>query len=87
MIDGNTNTYFNTFPSPAAGPLAVNLVTGRVYTNDCCNVYVIDGMSGSLIATVAVTSSNSIGIQGITVNPVTNRIYVTDDSEFPGSCN
>jgi len=82
VIDGNTNTYLKTFPSPAAGPLAVNLVTGRVYTNDCCNVYVIDGMTGSLIATVAVTSSSSIGIQGITVNPVTNRIYVTNDSEF-----
>jgi DNA-binding beta-propeller fold protein YncE len=82
VIDGNTNKYLGTISSPAAGYLAVNLVTGRVYTIDCCNVYAIDGTTGKLLATIPVTSSSSIGLQGITVNPVTNRIYVADDSDF-----
>jgi DNA-binding beta-propeller fold protein YncE len=82
VIDGNTNTYVDTISTPAAGQLAVNLVTGRVYTTDCCNVYVIDVTKDKVIATISVTSSSSIGIQGITVNPVTNRIFVTDDSDF-----
>jgi DNA-binding beta-propeller fold protein YncE len=82
VIDGATNTVIDTVPTSAAGALAVNLVTGRIYTIGCCDVVVIDGATDTVIATIHVTSNGSIGLQGIAVNPVTNLIYVMDDSEL-----
>ena len=69
----------------AAGSfLAANPVTNRVYATSCnpeipsCNVAVIDGRNDMVIANIPINSGSFIGIQGITVNPITNRIYVSD---------
>jgi YVTN family beta-propeller protein len=64
--------------------LAANPVTNRIYAASCnpavpsCNVAVINGRNNKVIANVPINSGSEIGIQGLTVNPVNNRIYVSD---------
>lgn len=90
VIDGATNTVIDTISvSQGAGFIAANLVTGRVYTAGCnssqtpaCGVTVIDGTSNAIIATIPVAGTSGIGVQGIAVDPVTNRIYVADDDNY-----
>jgi YVTN family beta-propeller protein len=88
VIDGTNNTVTDTVQVPqGASFIAANMVTGRVYAAGClygqgsatCTVTVIDGATNAVIATIPIKGSNGIGIQGITVNPVTNRVYVSDD--------
>jgi len=91
VIDGNTNTILETVPtSQGASVIAVNIVTGRVYSAGCnnsqspaCGVTVIDGTPEAVIATIPIDGTfNGIGVQGIAVDPVTNRIYVSDDLNY-----
>ena len=90
VIDGDTNTLIATITTTqGVGFLAANLVTGRVYSAGCnssqtpqCGVTVIDGTSNAIIATIPVAGPTGIGVQGIAVDPVTNRIYVADDDNY-----
>ena len=64
--------------------VAVNVFTNRVYATSCnsatalCSIAVIDGKTDTLITTIPVSSDTAIGLQGLTVNPVTNHIYASD---------
>lgn len=91
VIDGSTNTVVTTVTVPEAFVIAVNATTDRVYTAGCnfgqtpfaCGVTVIDGKTNAVITTIPInTPTENIGLQGIAVNPVTNRIYVSDDDNF-----
>jgi DNA-binding beta-propeller fold protein YncE len=91
VIDGSTNTVVDTVATSQGSSLvAVNIATGRVYAAGCnnnqtpaCGVTVIDGTSDTVIAIIPINGpANGIGVQGIAVNPVTNRIYVSDDLNY-----
>ena len=91
VIDGATNKVIDTIAtSQGSSQIAVNIATGHIYTAGCnnnqtpaCGVTVIDGTSDQVIAIIPIDGSyNGIGVQGITVNPVTNRIYVSDDLNY-----
>jgi YVTN family beta-propeller protein len=43
-------------------------------------VSVLDGATDKVIATIPINAANGIGLEGIAVNPVTNRIYRADVS-------
>jgi YVTN family beta-propeller protein len=86
VINGQSNSQVATIPLPAASLVAVNLVTGRVYVAGCtfpqahvnCIVSVVDGHTNELLTTIPISSEAAIGLQGLAVNPVTDRIYVSD---------
>lgn len=90
VIDGATYLQIDTVATPQAGLIAANVATGRVYTAWCnyghspllCGVTVIDGMTDKVITTIPINASNGIGIQGIAANPVTNRVYVADATNY-----
>jgi YVTN family beta-propeller protein len=83
VIDGKTQQV-TTRIDAGGGPLAVNIITNRIYASSCsfrtasCNIAVINGDSNRLITTIPIASGSSIGLQGIAVDPVTNRIYASD---------
>ncbi|HVI07622.1 MAG TPA: YncE family protein [Candidatus Binatia bacterium] len=81
VIDGSSNTLVDTIslPSGDADFIAVNMVTGRIYSASKNVVEVIDGTSDKVMTTITLAGSG-IGIQGIAVDSVHNRIYVSDDS-------
>lgn len=86
VIDGATNTLVARVLFPWTGALhtrtsnvAVNPVTNRIYranyaTDQGNSVWVIDGGTNTVVATVPV----GLGSYGVAVNPVTNRVYVAD---------
>lgn len=91
VIDGTTNTVLQTVPLTTGSLVdAVNVVTGRIYVAGCtyqqipvtCGLSVIDGNTNAVITTIPFNSANGIGLEGIAVNPVTNRIYVADSTNF-----
>ncbi|HEV2988978.1 MAG TPA: YncE family protein, partial [Candidatus Angelobacter sp.] len=85
VINGETNQVSSTIPL-AGHPLAiaVNIFTDRVYSTSCdfatgqCSVYVIDSRTDAIIANIPLPTIQGIGLQGIGVDPVTDRIYVSD---------
>ena len=91
VIDGATNTVLDTVTLTTGALVdAVNVATGRIYVAGCtytkspvtCGVSVLDGNTNAVIATIPINASNGIGLEGIAVNPVTNRIYVSDATNF-----
>ncbi len=91
VIDGSTNTVIDTVTVSHAFVITANPVNGRVYTAGCnfgqspftCGVTVIDGTTNAVIATIPIIPKTEIiGLQGIAVDPTTNRIYVADDNNF-----
>jgi YVTN family beta-propeller protein len=86
VIDGRSNFQVKTVSLPAASLVAVNIVTARVYVAGCnftqapvaCTVSVVDGHRNQLLTTIPISGNAGIGLQGLAVNPVTNRIYVSD---------
>jgi YVTN family beta-propeller protein len=87
VIDGKTNTVLTTVPvAPGASLVAVNFVTRRVYVAGCnftqspvvCDLSVVDGNRNKLLTTIPISSNAGIGLQGLAVNPITGRIYVSD---------
>lgn len=62
--------------------IAVNLLTNRIYASGCgpnaCNIWVIDGRTDKIIARIPLAPETDLGIQGLAVNPITNRVYATD---------
>jgi YVTN family beta-propeller protein len=91
VIDGSSNTVIDTVTVPQAFVIAANAANGRVYTAGCdfaqspiqCGVTVIDGATNSVITTIPLkATTEGIGLQGIAVNPKTNKIYVSDDNNL-----
>lgn len=62
--------------------VAVNVITNRIYASGCnptvCNIWVIDGRTDKIITNIPLPPETDLGIQGLAVNPFTNRIYATD---------
>lgn len=86
VIDGTSNTVVDTISTPkGAEQMAVNIATNRVYAAGCvsnnCALTVIDGSTDKILGSIPITSTQGIGIQGLAVNPVTNRIYLSDASD------
>ncbi len=85
VINGATNQVSANI-ALAGHPLAiaVNVFTNRVYSTSCdfgtgqCSVVVIDSNTDTIVANIPLPTIQGIGLQGIGVNPVTNRIYVSD---------
>ncbi len=79
-IDGTTGTATDsTNTGLTVAAVAVNLVTNRVYAATDSGVAVLDGTTLSRVAMVAV-GKNDQGVQnrqGLTVDSINNRIYVT----------
>ena len=90
VIDGSTNAVIDTVAVAQAFVITVNIANGRVYTAGCnfaqnfaCGMTVIDGATDAVITTIPFKEiTEGIGIQGIAVNPKTNRIYVSDDNDL-----
>jgi len=83
VINGKTQQVTKTIPiQPFAIAIAVNPFNNRVYASGCgsaaCDIFVIDGKTDSVIATIPIASGSFIGIQGLAVNPVTDRVYASD---------
>jgi YVTN family beta-propeller protein len=87
VIDSTTNTLVAKVPLPInARFLRVNLANGRIYVAGCnygqqsvpCFVTVVNGSTYQVIATIPISGGAGIGIQGLAVNPFTNRIYVSN---------
>jgi len=96
VIDGATNSA-TTVTDPNANGLnsasiAVNSVTNKIYvanngilipfSTNPGNVTVIDGATNS---TTTVTDPNAFTPVAVAVNPVTNKIYVANEGDYPGS--
>jgi YVTN family beta-propeller protein len=62
------------------GSIAVNPHTNRVYVANSHAVYVIDGMSNTVVATIDFSDLRNVDIQVVAVNPLTNRLYVGDQN-------
>jgi YVTN family beta-propeller protein len=92
VIDGKTNKVVDTIPvTSSSNILAVDQYTGRIYVPGCtygqedtCYVQVIDGKTDAITATITFSTVQGFeaGIQGIAVDPIRNRIYLTDDNDF-----
>jgi YVTN family beta-propeller protein len=84
VIDGKTQKVKTTIDIGVNTiAVAVNLRTNRIYASACnpvdlCNIAVVDGKTDTLITKIPIASGSSIGIQGLAVNAVTNRIYASD---------
>ena len=79
VADGNSYEVLASVPSAIAGVVAVNETTNRIYVTDgggggcdCTNIVMIDGATNQQVATRVVAK----GMNGVTVDPVTNRVYV-----------
>lgn len=82
VIDGSTDIVVATIPSAATVFLAVNPVTNRLYADNqlAQTVSVFDGSTNNLVATIAIPGSGTIP-EGMVVNPATNIVYLTVDSD------
>ena len=84
VIDGQTDTIKSEIPSGRTNNVAVDVFTNRVYGTNCdfqtssCRLVVIDGATDTVVTTIPIQSGQFIGIQGLAVNPVTSRIYLSD---------
>src|ERR1700727_971228 len=91
VIDGKSNTVVDTLPLTYGALVdAVNVATGMVYVAGCtynesqvsCGVTVVNGSTDAVVTTIPINAANGLGIEGIAVNPVTNRIYVSDGTNL-----
>src|SRR5271170_999450 len=90
VIDGQSDKIIATVPLPTGAYLpAVNPLTNRIYVGSCnsyktplrCFVAVLDGNDNKLITSISVTNTQGNGIQGIAVDPVTEKVYITNASD------
>jgi YVTN family beta-propeller protein len=92
VIDGATNSTVTVTDPNAITPfaVAVNSVTNKIYVANnnnlgsfstmTGNVTVIDGATN---ATTTITDPNAIAPVAVKVNPVTNKIYVANEGNYP----
>jgi YVTN family beta-propeller protein len=89
VIDGTSDTLIANISVPVGAYYpAVDILTNRVYVASCnnfvnpspCFVTVIDGKNNTVITTIPVTTVLNGFLAGITVNPVTCKLYVSDNT-------
>ena len=81
VINGSSNTVTATISNASPGFIAVNPVTNLVYFSSLStSLGVLDGATNEIVNTI----TTPYGIQGIAVNQLTNRIYLSESS-FPNS--
>src|SRR5438445_4013691 len=73
VIDGSTNTIINKIPE-SVSYMAVNPDTNKIYAVLYSSVSVIDGATDTIIGNINLGAI----VDGIGINPNTNRIYVSD---------
>lgn len=87
VIDGATNGVIATIPISdwSVRGVAANPDTNRIYVSGCCfrGIRVVDGATNEVVDTVSLPSRPET-IGAMTVNPVTNRIYVPDARSSDG---
>jgi DNA-binding beta-propeller fold protein YncE len=90
VIDGSTDTVTTTVPVPNGAYIpAVNYLTNRIYVASCnfavtplsCFVTVVNGKTNQVIANIPVTSTSGQGLLGISADPITNQVYVSNASD------
>ncbi|MBV8675140.1 MAG: YncE family protein [Acidobacteriaceae bacterium] len=91
VIDGKTDTVATTISIPPVGyQVAVNMLTDRIYVGGCftdaggnnnCEVAVVDGRHNKVLGVIPVTTTAGNGIQGLAVNPITDKLYVSNASD------
>jgi YVTN family beta-propeller protein len=80
VIDGLTNQIVNTVTFPGIGlpyGVGVNVVTNRVYVVFGHSLLVLDGNTNAIVRSIKVGN----GPDRVAVNGITNRIYVTNESD------
>jgi YVTN family beta-propeller protein len=89
VIDGRTDSIIASIPVPSGAYVpAVNTLTNKIYVANCnffltpspCVVTVIDGKTNTVVTNIPVTTVLNGFLAGITVNPLTNTIYVSDNT-------
>ena len=88
VLDGGNNSVLATFPVPVANAIAVNVITGTLYiggaettTNGSeTAVVAVNPKTGAVLATISVSTNPGFGIVALAVDPITNRIFVSDDT-------
>lgn len=81
-LNGNTDVVLDSLSAGVfTSAVAVNAITNRVYVGTDQGVLVVDGATNSSITTVAAgtTQQGITNRQGLTVDSINNRIYVTAD--------
>jgi YVTN family beta-propeller protein len=90
VIDGASDTVTHNITVPTGAYLpAVNYFTHHIYIASCnifadpvpCFVTVVSEEKKRVVATIPITTTAGNGLQGITVDPVTNKIYVANASD------
>jgi YVTN family beta-propeller protein len=89
VIDGKTQQITARIDTGGGvGFVSVNVLTDRIYASSCnsgtCNIAVINGRTNTIVANIPTVSNTFLGIQGMGLNPVTNRIYASaaDDQQL-----
>jgi YVTN family beta-propeller protein len=92
VLNGHTSAVLNTYSVPVSGAIAVNVLTGTVYVAGVepsnMNASGVEGVvvavhpdSGNVIATIPVTANSGLGLVALAVNPVTEKVYVSNDTD------
>src|SRR5579862_489661 len=91
VVDGKTDAVIKTIQiPPVAYQVAVDMVRDKVYVGGCyqdedgnnhCKIVVVDGRFNKVVDTIAVTTTEGNGIQGLAVNPLTGVLYVSNASD------
>lgn len=91
VLKSSNSSVISTFPVPVSNGIAVNLATGTVYVagvesanNDTgieSVVVAVNPTNGSITATIPVTSTVGPGIVALAVDPITDRVFVSNDSD------
>lgn len=91
VIDGKSDSVIGTISIPPIGyvatadPLRDLIYIGGCYQdengNNFCKVAVIDGRTNKVTQVIPVTTTEGNGIQGITVDPLTGTVYVSNASD------
>ncbi|WP_158749184.1 YncE family protein [Acidobacterium sp. S8] len=80
VVNTVTNKVIARVNVPAVG-VAVNVVTDKIYVSDFnSSVYVVDGHNNDIHKQISLSG----GVENLAVNPVTNRVYVAEET-FPGT--
>jgi YVTN family beta-propeller protein len=89
VIDGKSDTLVANISVPVGAYYpAVDVVSNRIYVASCnnflnptpCFVTVIDGKQNTVITSIPVSTTLNGFLTGITVNPITCTVYVSDNT-------
>ena len=89
VIDGKSDTLVANISVPVGAYYpAVDVVSNRIYVASCnnflnptpCFVTVIDGKKNTVITSIPVSTTLNGFLTGITVNPITCTVYVSDNA-------